>query len=318
MSAKDRIIDLLISKKGEIISGEEISSAIGISRTAIWKHIKSLREEGYKIESQQGRGHRLVRLTDKPLEREVQRGLTTKRLGREIHYFDVATSTNDLAKEMARKGCREGTVIITGEQTKGRGRIQRTWQSPEGGLYLSIVLRPSLALSDMTLITLLSGLAVAKALKKLYQLDVKLKWPNDLMVSDRKIGGILSEAEGEADKLRYVIVGIGVNVNTSVKTDIQTSSMAEVLGVRVSLVEIAREIIQELEKVYDGLVEGSGGLLKEYIDISHTISRKVKATCQNEVITGEAVGIDSDGGLIVRTAEGAKRKILSGDCAYIR
>lgn len=318
MKIRDQIVDLLLSKEGQIVSGEEMSSALGISRSAVWKHTVKLRDEGYQIESHKGRGHRLVKLTDKPLEREVQRGLSAEKLGKTIHYFDVTASTNDLAKKMASQGCREGAVIIAGEQSSGRGRVQRRWQSPEGGLYLSIVLRPSIAPSDMTRITLLSGLAAANALINLYQLDVRLKWPNDLLVNDRKIGGILCEAEGEADKLRYVVVGIGVNVNTEVKADIPTTSVAEELGGSFSIVEFARQVIQEMEKVYEGLIGGSADLLRAYMELSHTIGRKVRMIYQNEDLVGEAVGIDPDGSLILKTENGIERRIFYGDCTYIR
>ncbi len=318
MPLGDFIVNTLLESKGQTVSGEKLANRFKVTRTAVWKSVKSLQKEGYNITIEKRRGYRLNKLTKRPIEREIKRGLATERLGQKVHYFDTVDSTNNAAKELARTGALEGTVVVALTQTMGRGRHNRIWESPKGGVYMSVVLRPGLHPKDLTRLTLLSGLAVATALNSLYDIKVRLKWPNDLMLNSRKLGGILSEMEGEAQKVNFVIVGIGLNANTDIKVDIPTATVKKVIEKEVDLVLIIKEVLKYLERLYDEFLKNPTGFLKEYREISHTLRRDVEISLETEVIRGNAVDIDSDGALELRLPDGSYTKILSGDCRYLK
>jgi BirA family biotin operon repressor/biotin-[acetyl-CoA-carboxylase] ligase len=318
MSHGDVIIDLFLQEPERILSGEDIARRLGLSRTSVWKNIKTLQKEGYKIEAFKGRGYKIKGLTEKPIEREVKRELNTKRIGRDVIYHDTVKSTNDIAKELARRGGKEGTVVVAAEQSKGRGRLNRTWRSPRGGVFMSILLKPDLHPGALSRLTLLSGLAVVRAIKSLYGLAVELKWPNDLIVKDRKLGGILSEMEGEAQRVNFVVIGIGLNANTKVSINTPTTSIKELIGGEVELVQLIREILTHFEQLYEGFLSGSLAFIEEYKDISHTLEKDVKIIQQGGVIIGRAVDIDEDGAMVLRLADGSYQKVLSGDCVTLR
>ncbi len=209
MSYGDFIITALLEAPENRLSGEELGRRLGVSRTSVWKNIKSLVGEGYEFEFLRGKGYRLKRLTTLPIEREVKRGLSTKILGRTIYFYPEVDSTNNVAKGLAREGEPEGAVVIACSQTGGRGRVGRVWASPEGGVYMSVILTPRVHPSQIGALTLLSGLAALKSVKSLYAVGVGLKWPNDIVVGDKKLGGVLCEMESEAQNVNFIVVGIG-------------------------------------------------------------------------------------------------------------
>jgi BirA family biotin operon repressor/biotin-[acetyl-CoA-carboxylase] ligase len=317
MSTSDRIIKYFLESPNEFISGEKISNRLGVSRTWVWKNIRLLRNEGYKIEVSKGRGYRLRKLTDLPIEREIRRGLLTKRLGKRVLFHDAVDSTNNLAKEVARKKAEEGVVIISTEQTKGRGRLNRKWESPKGGLFMSIILNPSIHPSALTSLTLLAGLSTVKAIKSLYDLDVKLKWPNDLLFDDMKLGGILCEMEGEVDKVNFVVVGIGIDVNCDVDVDIPTTSIKMAIGRSTSIIKLVQAVLWEFENLYFEFLSDPSLFIGEYKKRSHTLGKKAKIVLPKESVSGEAVDIERDGALLLKLSDGSYEKFFSGDCIHL-
>ena len=196
------------------ISGEYLAAQLGLSRAAVWKRVHRLKAQGYVIEGSPRRGYRLLAVPDKLLPEEVLQGLKTRRFTGPVHHFETLDSTNDLAKELAARGAPEGTVVVAETQTGGRGRLGREWNSPPGvGLYVSLVLRPMLPPMELPQITLTTAVAVVRAVRRVAGVAPGIKWPNDLLFNGKKLGGILTEMETESDRIRHVVVGLGLNVN---------------------------------------------------------------------------------------------------------
>ncbi len=199
---KDKIISFLKGAKGEFISGQRLSEEFHVSRTAIWKHINQLKEEGYEIESVTKAGYRLLSSPDLLNANELTEYIKTKRMGRFIHHFESVTSTQQHAHDKAKEGALEGTIIVAEQQTAGKGRLGRSWHSPKGsGIWCSMVIRPAITLLQAPQLTLLTAVAITRAVIYQTQLDVKIKWPNDLLIKDKKFCGILTELNGDADQI---------------------------------------------------------------------------------------------------------------------
>ncbi len=318
---KEKILELL--KKKTYVSGEELSRKFNLSRTAVWKHIKALRRKGYVVEAKPRQGYRLVKTPDLLLPVEIKAELKTKIFGKKIFHFNEVTSTQEVAKKLATQGFEEGTVVVAEKQSKGKGRVGREWVSPLGGVWLSIILKPNILPHQAQKITLVVAVAVANVIRRLYGLDAKIKWPNDVLIDKKKVCGILVEASGEVDRLNYMVVGVGVNLNVNpatvesklVKT---ATSISEILGREVSKVEFTREFLVEFEKLYK--LFGSGGfnqILEEWKKLSETLGCKVKIVSQNEVFVGEALDVDEEGFLLVKLPNGFVKKVVSGD-VYVR
>ena len=318
MSQRDLIVNALLEEPKKTISGEDLAKRLSISRTSVWKNIKALQKEGYEIKVLKARGYRLKNLTKRPLEREVKRGLYTKRFGNRVFYYEEIDSTNNAAKELARKGVENGALVIAGRQSKGRGRLERRWKSPEGGLYASIVLRPDIHPSRLTAVALLFGLAIVKAIKSLHNLDVKLKWPNDVLYKDKKLAGVLTEMEGEADKVNFIVVGMGINANTDVSVDIPATSLKRETGAEVNLVALLQETLWQAEGLYEGFIKDPTAFLDEYKEHCQTLGRDVKIVQPSRILVGRGVDIDKDGALVLCLPDGSYEKVLSGDCIHLR
>ena len=314
---KETILERL--RQGGHVSGEDLGRTIGISRTAIWKYIKQLRREDYQIESSPNKGYLLVSTPDSPFPEEVKTGLNTQVLGKKVVFHKEVTSTQDEAKSLAAQGADEGTVVVTETQTGGRGRIGRVWSSPSGGIYFSIILRPNIRPTEALRLPLIAGIAVARAIETLTALKPKLKWPNDIIINSRKAGGILTEMSAEVDRLDWVIIGIGLNVNTppgAFPSDIEdiSISLMEAEGEYVPRVKLLQHILQELESLLDDFHQsGFEPLRAQWKSLSNTIGETVKVISGSEEIIGQAVDIDSDGALILEKNDGAKERIIAGD-----
>lgn len=247
-------------------------------------------------------------------------------IGREIIFFESIDSTNTCAMELAEKGSPHGTVVIADSQTKGRGRLGRTWVSPpKSNIYMSIILRLGLQPKDATLLTIMAGVACAIAIRNITRLEVKIKWPNDLIASGKKLGGILTEMKSEPTRIIFAVVGIGINVNIKVADfppDIQSiaTSIREELGEIKSRTLIAAEILKEIEQWYKVMISnGKEQLLDECRRLSSILGREVSITTDTETFTGIAQDIDDGGMLILRLPSGALlKKIHSGDVALLR
>jgi len=295
---------------GGHVSGEALSRQLGISRVSIWKHIRGLKEDGYVVEASP-KGYRLVSSPDLLLPYEFPD------FEQRMRHFPEIGSTMDAARQLAKKGAREGTVVIAEAQTRGRGRLSRDWLSPEGGLYFTIVLRPRINPACAPRVNLMAAVVVATTIRKLFGLRAELKWPNDVLIEGKKVCGILAEMDAEMDVINFVNVGIGINANTSVPQFERTAtSLKDVLGRRVSRTELLRALLTEIDR-REGLLM-QAGLLKEWKRLSVTLNREVRIVSLDEEVTGQAVDIDPMGALVVRDKEGSLRTVLVGDCIHVR
>ena len=323
MSTKDQLLASLKEKKGEWVSGEALSKQLAVSRTAIWKHICTLREEGYGIESSPKKGYLLHKISDLLLPNEIREGLDTKVLGRQsIIYFDQIDSTNTKAKELASRDAPEGTIVVAEQQKKGRGRKGRTWYSPsQGGIYLSLILKPHISPGDAPKMTMLTGVVVAEILLKLTQCNINIKWPNDILVNGKKIAGILTEMSTEMDVIEYIVVGLGMNVTTprfpeDIK-DKATSLLIET-GKYFPRIIFIREYLKWYEKYYE-IVKNIGfePVIRRWKELSNIIGNMVIAEVSGRKYVGEVHDIDNDGILILKDENRNLHRIFSGDVTLI-
>lgn len=311
------ILDLLRSRQGQFTSGEEIANQLGVSRTAIWKHIKELKLAGYEIESYARSGYQLVGTPDRLLPELVGHQLGTQFLGQNIIHYDMVESTNEIAKKLARQGAAHGTVVVSEEQSVGKGRMDRQFCCPQGGIWFSVILRPTILPQEAPKCTLLAAVAVAKAMAK-FGLEAGIKWPNDILYQGKKLTGILTEMSAEIDKINYVVIGTGINVNIPQEVfpaEIQdkAGSMLSILGEPVDRLSFFQEVLRNLEELYLKVMkEGFADLLQQWRQYSITLGQEIEVIGLDERYTGRAKDIDIDGALLVETATGI-RKVLAGD-----
>ena len=317
---QEKIIDLLKRKSGHV-SGEDISRHLKISRQALWKHIQDLRESGYEILAVPHLGYHLVSSPDRLFPSEITRQLCTLFIGKKIYYFDNIASTMDAAAELALKGAPEGTLILAEAQNRGRGRLGRSWSSPKyKGIYLSLVLRPKILPSEAAILTLLSAVSVCEAIRDFCGLDARIKWPNDILINQKKAGGILTELNAEMDEIRFVVIGIGLNVNNDQKSlpDAATS-LREQKNQIFNRVELLQGILRELEANYLALKErGNGFIAEKWRGYALTLGKRIKVIQHRQHLEGEAVDIDDDGSLLVRKDSGVMARVTSGDIVHHR
>lgn len=319
---KDKILESLIINKGKPVSGESLASELSVSRSAVWKHIQTLRDEGYMIDSSTNLGYALTSSPDLLTPAEIRVGLKTGVIGRDFHYFKETESTNIIAREIA-GSVEEGTVVIAESQTGGRGRMGRKWLSPEGGIWLSIILKPRIQPLFAPRVTLLAGISVAKTIRS-YGLQAKIKWPNDVLIKGKKVCGTLTEIGAEIDQIDYVIVGIGIDANVDIESfpeEIRESStsLKKELGSPVNRVEFVQRLLEEFEAIYLKFQkDGFPSILEEWRNLSATIGERVKITTQRRTIYGEAIGVDNEGALILETDDGRFEKIVAGNCEHLR
>ncbi len=308
-------------REKEYVSGEVLAQKLGISRVAVWKQIQKLKDMGYKITSDQNLGYCLVSRPDLLLPQEIQRGLSTNYVGKEIYYFPELKSTNIMAKEKTlhrAEGIDGGTLIIAERQSAGKGRLGREWFSPAGGIWFSIILYPQLSPSYISRITLMTAVAAVKTIKVCTQIESQIKWPNDILINEKKVCGILTEMSAELDIIDWVVVGIGINVNIGHREfpeDIQenTISLKEASGKDVLRVKLVQTFLQEFEKCYEILKRREfSSVLKEWKLYSHTLGKKIEVNIGEKVVTGEAIDINESGALILKKEDGELIEIISG------
>ena len=317
---QEKILDFL-RKSPEYISGEEVSNHLKISRQALWKHIQELRDIGYDIVAVPHLGYKLVSPPDRLIPYEITHGLNTKFIGRKNYYFDTVSSTMDIALQFAMKGAPEGTVIIVESQTKGRGRLGRSWFSPKyKGIYLSLILKPKILPNQMPLLTLMAAVSICEAIKEKTDLTCQIKWPNDILIHHKKLGGILTELNAEMDLSRFVVVGIGLNVNNDKKTiPSGATSLKEQKKQEINRLELLQEVLRKIEGNYLIFQKtGAKSVIDKWREWSISLGRRVRVICQNEHIEGEAVDIDIDGGLLIRKDSGLTQKVMAGDIVHCR
>ncbi len=325
LKTAELILNHLKLAQGKWISGEALSCQLQVSRTAVWKHICALKTEGYQIDSATRRGYLLREIPDLLRPQELREGLKTVCIGQgEIRYFERTDSTNLRAKAMAADGAPEGTLVIAEEQTQGRGRRGRNWFSPPGaGIYLSLIMRPDILPQEAPRFALLTAAAVAEAVREITALETRIKWPNDILVGGRKLGGILTEVSMEMDKVEYMIVGLGLNVNLAREAfpsdlqEIGTSIQME-MGRHLHRLPLVRRIIERFEETYQGYQRhGFAPIRKRWQDFTDMIGRTVEVDTMGRRLTGEVLDFDEDGYLVVREHNGVPVRLFSGDVSFI-
>lgn len=315
---KTKILKLL-KQSDAYLSGEELSQQFGVSRTAIWKYINQLREEGYEIESVTRKGYRLVQAADAITASEILSMNHAAWVGQEIEYYDVTDSTNTRIRLFAEAGRKQGLLAVAEEQTGGRGRRGRNWVSPPGtGIWMSLLLRPELEPQQASMITLVAALALAKAIEKDNQVKAQIKWPNDIVINGKKVCGILTEMSAEMEGIHYIIVGIGINANTEdfpdEIVDIATSIGKE-CGQKIHRAALIAEFCQQFEKCYEAFLKCQDlTLIKdEYEKYLINTGKEVKIIKNKEEKIRTAVGINKLGELLVKKADGTMETVLSGE-----
>jgi BirA family biotin operon repressor/biotin-[acetyl-CoA-carboxylase] ligase len=292
----------------DIISGEILSSRLGISRVAVWKHIQKLLKCGYQIKSGP-KGYQLIASPDTPFAWEFPNRETR------FHYVAEASSTMDIARNMARNGCPDFSLVVAEKQVNGRGRMDRRWESPEGGLYFTMILRPEIALIQSPLLNFAASVVLAQTIRERCHIEAMIKWPNDILVHDRKISGMLSEMEAEGDSVAFINIGIGININNTPSADIPSaSSIKSITGRNHNRREFLSEYLDRLEDRLHN--HDLGTVIAEWKSCAATLGRKVRVVTRNGVTQGTALDVDEGGALLVKVDDGSLKKIYYGDCFH--
>ncbi len=319
----DKILKLLRSSKSGFVSGEDLAIKLGISRTMVWKHIKALEREGFGIEAVPSQGYRIVSEPDALRLEDIRHGLKTRVIGREIRLMPEVVSTNTLAMELASKGAPEGTVVVAETQTGGKGRLGRKWISPKGNLYLSVVLRPSIPTYKAPLLTLMGAVAAASAIRTQCAVRATIKWPNDILISGKKAGGLLTEMSAEPDRIRHLVLGIGVDVNMpldELPPDVRalSTTVACEAGKKIDRTSLLRQLLRDLDSGYEVFLKSEALILKEWTALNTTIGRRVVVSGSGETLEGTAEGIDREGRLMIRHDDGTTHAVAAGDVTIVK
>ena len=318
---RKKLLDAFTTAGDAFLSGQHLAEIIGCSRTAVWKHIEELRKEGFELEAVRNKGYRILKTPEKVTADEVRLGLTTNFIGRNIHYVESVESTQKIAHHHASENAPEGTVVIAEEQLSGRGRMARKWHSPKyTGIWMSMILRPNIPLSNAPQLTLLAAVAIVQAIEEMTDLIPEIKWPNDILINGRKVTGILTELQAEADRIHSIIIGIGINVNQKKEDfplelqEIATSLFIEEEGKTLSRAELIRTIFKEFEKLYTlYLDQGFLPIKLLWEGYASSIGKYIKARTLNNTIEGKALGITNDGVLQLEDGTGRIHHIYSAD-----
>ena len=303
-------------RRRDYVGGSELAETLGVSKPTVHRVIEELRRKGYIIESHPRRGYRLVLEEDLSRAQEVLSRLPGP-LKYVVHYVRECTSTQDVGEALARSGAPEGTVVVAEKQLAGRGRMGRKWESGKGGLWMTIVLRPRMIIG-LQLLSLAAGVAVTRAVNELYGLNAGIKWPNDVLVSNRKLAGILVEGTLEADEIKYVLVGIGINVNNELPENLRETAVAlkQLFGHPLPRTPLLRSMLAEFSKEYNKLLKGeTRTLLKDWRSLSITLGKRVEVKTPWGITRGIARDIDEDGALIIVSDNGKKVRVHAGDCS---
>ena len=318
-----KILSLLKSHKSEYISGQDLSDVLKISRVAVWKHVEKIRSLGYKIESKQQSGYKLTGMSDLLLPWEITENLKTKFIGKRVYYFDSIDSTQNFALKIASKDNENGTVIISKKQTGGKGRMKRKWFSPVGGIWMSIVIHPDFDISSTTLVPIATSLALCKAIEKTTKTKPELKWPNDITIKGKKVGGIIVDTSIQSNKIESLVLGIGINFKIKqekLKKIIVNSpnyyGATTLVKKNESALHLVQQFLYELEVIFQWINSGlTKKIIYEWTKRSSTIGKNISIINDKKNVTGKAIKIDNDGALIISKNKQTTR-ILIGDVTY--
>lgn len=317
---KGKIYNILKENEGHFISGEEISRTLDVSRTAVWKNINSLRKEGYKIESVTNKGYRLIGKIEALNLIELKAALENTKLIDEILFYDTIDSTNQKAKQIGNNESFFQTLIVSDEQTSGRGRLGRHWISERGtGIWMSLLLKPLFRPELASRITLMAAAAISLAIEKETGVETSIKWPNDVLISGKKVCGILTEMSAELNQINYLVLGIGINVNHTSFPDeicnIATSVLIEKNGEVINRTNIIKSFVENFEIYYNQFVKEND--FRAVIDYNRkksiTLNRQVEIISGNIKRAAFAVDIDMEGNLIVQNPDGSNEAIYYGE-----
>ena len=318
-----KILSFLKAHESEFLSGQDMSDILKISRVAVWKDIKKIRLLGYKIESKQNLGYRLIDSSELLLPWEITQNLNTKFLGKRVYYFDSIDSTQNFAMKIASNDKENGTVIISKKQTVGRGRMKRKWKSPTGGIWMSIIIHPKFDVSYTTLVPIATSLALCMAIEKILKIKPELKWPNDVTLKGKKVAGVLVDTSIISNEIENMVLGIGINFKikphelaSTIKKTPNFYGVATLVKKNERALPLVHQFLYELENVFQLINSRRIKKIKsEWTKRSSTIGRNVSIITGEGNINGKAVKIDSDGALIISKGKKAE-KILVGDITY--
>ena len=317
----ERVINELKNNKNIYISGQQLCEKLGVSRTAVWKYINQLRENGYEIESSTKKGYRLVNSPDILNAYELMPFMANDSIAKKIIYKEIVDSTNNYARKLATERFENGTLVLADEQNGGRGRYGRLWISPKGqGIWMSLLLKPQINPKDCYKATLIAACAVCRAIFQQCGIKTGIKWPNDIVINSKKICGILTEMNAEMDEVKYLIVGIGINANIPKEefvgelADKATSLLIETEK-HIDRAALAAAVVNEFEKLYTDFSK-SGSIEKmiaEYKESSAVIGKQVRVIYQNKELVGTAVDFTKEGHLIIQKEDGSTEEIMAGE-----
>lgn len=320
LTAKDELLKRLFEANGQPVSGQEIADQFGLSRTAIWKYVKELELDGYEIGTVRKKGYFLITVPDKVNAANIKKHLNTQTYGQTIHYYETLESTQFIAHDESQNGAQDGTLIISEEQTLGKGRMSRPWNSTFGkGIWMSLIVRPNLAPHQAPQMTLVAAVAVTRAIEEITGIHPDIKWPNDILINGKKVTGILTELQADPDRVKAIILGIGINVNQSpddfpVELSTIATSLKIALGSEVNRSKLIAKVLEFLEqytKIYE--MHGFAPIKLLWEGYSNTVGKRIRAVMLNEVLDGTAIGISDEGLLKIRLEDGTVRGIYSAD-----
>lgn len=315
---KAELLRLLKGTEG-YISGQQLCEHFGVSRTAVWKMIGQLKEEGYEIEAIKNKGYHIQKAPDVMTAEELKSCLKTRWMGQNCICLETVDSTNTCAKRMAEDGAPAGTLVTAEEQTEGKGRRGRQWVTTRGeNIMMTVVLRPGIRPEHASRLTLLMAMAVAKAIRRITGLAAEIKWPNDVVVHEKKVCGILTELSMEVDYINYVVIGAGINVNQeSFPEDIRemAGSLCKALGRRIARAELTAAILEELEVLYEIFLktEDLSKLYRSYNELCVNCGREIRVLDPGKEYAGTTDGINASGELVVRRTDGSMTCIYAGE-----
>ncbi|WP_338079288.1 biotin--[acetyl-CoA-carboxylase] ligase [Aquibacillus halophilus] len=300
-----------------------MSKMLGISRTAVWKHMKELQKDGYEIEGISKKGYKITQFPSKVSVNTLQWGSKTKWLGKTLIHKHSTGSTQIIGHQLAVEGTPHGTVVVADVQTEGKGRFDRKWHSSNNkGIWMSIVLRPNLLPNQAPQITLLAATVIADVIKSKTGLSPNIKWPNDVLINNKKVSGILTEMQAEQDRIQYMVLGIGININQSVETlanDIKASATS--LRIESTIEWNIRDLIQEtlahFEQAYDSFIdEGFSPIKSKWESYAYMIGQSVRIKTFKKETTAQLIGIKEDGALIIKNEDGSHESLYSAEIQW--
>lgn len=317
-SNKTKILKTLRNTDG-YLSGQELCEQLGISRTAVWKYMKQLKEEGYEIQSVQNKGYCLMEVPDVLGESEIKSRMETQWVGQRVYFYEEIDSTNTQAKRLAEEDAPSGTLVVSDCQVKGKGRRGRVWTSPKGeAIYMTILLRPQIRPDRASMVTLVMGLSVVQAIRNVLGLETSIKWPNDVVLNRKKLVGTLTEMSAQMDYIEYMVIGTGINANMtefSEELKDKATSLRMEMGRSVNRASLIAESMKCFEKNYEIFekTQDLSGLIEDYQAVLANLNQLVRVLEPGHEYSGIARGINEKGELLVEREDGTVTAVYSGE-----